>query len=401
MKRSGSTAATTTPARADVRWLVAGQTVCQEGDAPGPMFLVCSGSVRVYRHDPTAPDSPIELARLGPGSVIGEIAAILNQPRNATVEATEATQILELPMHQLGTLTKRQAPLLRVVAHALQDRAGLSPEQLVELAARVGIDLPGQPLELAAPTVRAQKLPVPEHDQTILYPKEVVCPACGTTFSSLIFRTHKEQPNGRASDFHQRYRTPLKPYDYEIWVCPNDLFAALPVDFVALTEPQAAALEDTVAQVILNEMGGVRPEFNVDRTLALRELSLRLALAQYRMRGASPLRLAALLHRLAWCARERGDDTATEQHFLALALSEYKLGYELMGLGNAHEELRVQFLCGELSLRLGDVPGALTWFAQALRHTDLKQFPKWDHMLRDQWVVAREAASTAPRPVSS
>jgi uncharacterized protein (DUF2225 family) len=394
MTRSGPTDTTLPAARADVRWLVAGETVCREGDAPGPMYLVCAGSVRVYRNDPAAPDSPIELARLGPGSVIGEIAPILNQPRNATVEAAEDTQILELPMHKLGTLTKRQAPLLRVVAYALRERAGLDPDQLVELAARVGIDLSAEPLELDQPVVRPRKLPAPEHDRAAIYPKEVICPACGTTFSALVFRTHKEQPSGRATDFHQSYRTPNKPYDYEIWVCPNDLYAALAADFTTLTPTQGAAVDATVEQVVANELGGVRPDFNVDRTLTLRDQALRLALAQYRMRDASPLRLAALLHRLAWCARERGDDAATEQQFLTLALAEYRRGYDATDGSNPQEELRLQYLCGELCLRLGDVSGALTWFAQALRHTDLKKYPKWDRMLRDQWVVARGAKST-------
>jgi uncharacterized protein (DUF2225 family) len=397
MTLTGSTT-TPTPSRADVRWLVAGETVCQEGDPPGPLYLVCKGAVRVYRHDPAAPESPIELAQLGPGSVIGEIASILNQPRNATVEATEPTQILEVPVDRLGTMTRRQAPLLRVVAHALRERAGVSPEQLVELAAKIGVDLNAAPPVVDEPRTPAQQLPPPEHDGAILYPKEMTCPACYSTFSALIFRTHKEQPTERASDFHQSYRTVLKPYDYEIWVCPVDLYAALPADFLTLTAAQSTAIDDTVAQVVENEWGGVRPDFNVDRTLALREQALQLALAQYRMRDASPVRLAALLHRLAWCARERGNDAAIERHFLGLALAEYKTGYESTGVGSPQEELRLQFLCGEISLRIGDVSGALTWFAQALRHPELKKYPKWEHMLRDQWVVAREAGSTTQRP---
>ena len=187
------------------------------------------------------------------------------------------------------------------MAHALRERAGVSQEELVELAAKIGVDLAAAP-PVEDEVVRiAQKLPPPEHDGTILYPKEMTCPGCYSTFSALIFRTHKEQPSDRASDFHQSYRSVLKPYDYEIWVCPVDLYAALPADFLTLTAAQTTAIDESVDRLVRDTFSGARPEFNVDRTLALREQALQLALAQYRMRDASALRLAALLHRLA-CA---------------------------------------------------------------------------------------------------
>ena len=380
----------------DLRWLVAGQVLCREGDAPGPLYVVCAGAVRVYRRDPEAPEGTIELAKLGSGSVIGELAPLLNKPRSATVEAVEATQILEVPARELGSLARRQTPLLRVIAHALSERAGLSPVQITELASRIGLDLPVDALAAAEQAASKRQLPVPEHDHAAVYPKEVTCPVCGTTFSALIFRPHKDQPAERSTDFHHIYRT-QNPYDYEIWVCPTDLNAAMPAEFSALTDAQKEAVPRVVEQVVMTEWQGERPDFNADRSLAMREKSLQLALALYRMRGASPLRLAAVLHRLAWCAREKGD-AEREHEYMALALSCYQRGYEETDLGGAKEELRVQYLCGELSLRLGEVADALNWFAQARRHADLKQYPKWEQMLRDQWVLAREAASKAGVP---
>ncbi|HET6320387.1 MAG TPA: DUF2225 domain-containing protein, partial [Chloroflexota bacterium] len=315
----------------DLRWLVGGQVLCREGDAPGPMYVVCAGAVRVYRRDPEAPERTIELAKLGPGSIIGELAPLLNQPRSASVEAVEATQILEVPVRQLGSLAKRQTPLLRVIAHALSERAGLSATQINELATRIGLDLPVDSLPGASSTESKRHLPAPEHDRAVVYPKEVTCPACETTFSALIFRPHKDQPAERSSDFHQVYRT-QNPYDYEIWVCPTDLYAAMPAEFSALTDAQRAAVAEVVDQVVLSEWQGERPDFNVDRSLPMREKALQLALAIYRMRGASPLRLAAVLHRLAWCARENGD-AEREQEYMALALGCYQRGYEDSDLG--------------------------------------------------------------------
>jgi hypothetical protein len=74
---------------------------------------------------------------------------------------------------------------------------------------------------------------------------------------------------------------------------------------------------------------------------------------------------------------------------LAQALEQYVKAFEGSDLGGIKEELRVQYLCGELNLRLGDVPGAVNWFAQALREPKLKEQPNWERMLREQWSEAR------------
>jgi hypothetical protein len=97
---------------------------------------------------------------------------------------------------------------------------------------------------------------------------------------------------------------------------------------------------------------------------------------------------------MAWCARERGDQ-ATERRWLTEALAAYRAAYEEADLGSGKAELRVQYLCGELALRLGDQATAIDWFARALRHPELKEFPVWERMLRDQWAMARETDASA------
>jgi uncharacterized protein (DUF2225 family) len=108
----------------------------------------------------------------------------------------------------------------------------------------------------------------------------------------------------------------------------------------------------------------------------------------YRMREAPPSRLAAILHRLAWCARERGDAKA-ERSWLSEALEAYRTAFEESDFEGAKDELRVLYLCGELSVRLGETPGALRWFGEALRQSALKDHPNWEKVIRDQWAQAR------------
>jgi uncharacterized protein (DUF2225 family) len=204
---------------------------------------------------------------------------------------------------------------------------------------------------------------------------------------ALTVHARKDLPAHRESDFHNTYRSAYNPYDYELWVCPNDLYAALPVDFPDLHDkhrPQVRSIvEETVAK-----WGGDLPDFTTDRTLDLRQRALELALALYAMRDLPHVRLAAISHRLAWWARERGD-IETEHAWLSRALDHYATAYADEDLGGAKQELRVQYLCGELRLRLGDPDGAVAWFAQAIGHPELKANSHWEQLLRERWAVAR------------
>jgi len=280
-----------------------------------------------------------------------------------------------------------------VIAFALQDRAGLSETEIESIALKLGINLPDEVFDKAPAPESGVSLPVPDHDPTVAYAKALTCPACGARFSTLVIRARKHQPVKQTSDFHQRFLSPFNPYDYELWVCPNDLYAALPPDFGELSDMQRLKVAEVVEGLVVR-WGGERPDFNGERTLRLREQGLELALALYQMRGAAPLRLAAILHRSGWCARERGDSD-TEQGWLSRALEAYSAAYMKSDLDGPKEELRVQYLCGELSVRTGDIPGALRWFEEALRHPALKEHPNWERMIREQWAQARTDGGSA------
>ena len=64
--------------------------VVRQGEAGGTFYLIAAGQVRVLVSE--AGDK--EVARLGPGMFFGEMAVITRQPRSATVETTEATDLI-------------------------------------------------------------------------------------------------------------------------------------------------------------------------------------------------------------------------------------------------------------------------------------------------------------------
>lgn len=367
-----------------IRTLIHGAILCREDDAPGPAYVVLSGRLRVFRRDRRNPTEAEDLGEVGPGSVIGEISAMLEQPRSATVQALSRAEIVEIPTARLPELTRKHSALTRVLVLALQERAGMSAEDINLLTDRLGMDLSTviDQVRTAAQT-GPDALPavVPSYDRTLVYPRSVACPVCGSTFSALMYRPHKAQSADRTSDFQQLYRTAVTPSDYEVWVCPNDLYAALPADFGELAADRIEGIVDVVNDVIATEWDGQRPDFSGDRTPLLRRQSLLLALAIYRHRGARPLRVAGILHRLAWSARENGE-TDAERAWLAQALEAYEAGFQGEGSQTPDEDLRVQYLCGELSRRLGQFSAALTWFGNVLRHPALKHYPRWEPLAR-------------------
>lgn len=69
--------------------LDAGQTLFQKGDAGDALYVILGGSVAVV-------DGDREIALLGRGDMVGEMALISNEPRSATAHATEEASLLRL-----------------------------------------------------------------------------------------------------------------------------------------------------------------------------------------------------------------------------------------------------------------------------------------------------------------
>jgi CRP-like cAMP-binding protein len=81
--------------------VVKGTVLLKEG-APGEsLLIVASGHVRVSKDGN-------DLAKLGPGMVIGEIALITGAPRSATVAAHEDVEYFELDRKDIEALTKQK-----------------------------------------------------------------------------------------------------------------------------------------------------------------------------------------------------------------------------------------------------------------------------------------------------
>lgn len=74
----------------EIRKIQSGEMLFMEGDIGDEMFIVRSGMLRVMKREGS---KMVELARLGPGQMLGEMAVLGNYPRTATVIAVELSQV--------------------------------------------------------------------------------------------------------------------------------------------------------------------------------------------------------------------------------------------------------------------------------------------------------------------
>jgi len=80
----------------ELRWetLPRGAVLMRQGDAGDCLYFVVSGRLRVFgrRED----GGEVEIAEVGPGEAIGEMALLSNEPRSASVDALRDTELLAL-----------------------------------------------------------------------------------------------------------------------------------------------------------------------------------------------------------------------------------------------------------------------------------------------------------------
>jgi EAL domain-containing protein (putative c-di-GMP-specific phosphodiesterase class I) len=96
-----------------------GTVIFREGDRGDCAYIVESGEVRVERR---RGGEAHELARLGPGELLGEMAPIDNLRRSATAVALRDTELTPIPRGQIKELLHSADPMLRLLVRLLLDR---------------------------------------------------------------------------------------------------------------------------------------------------------------------------------------------------------------------------------------------------------------------------------------
>ena len=92
-----------------------GEPVVVEGAVEDHLFVIVAGRIRIHHGDRT-------LTELEPGATVGELAALVPEPRSASATAIERTTLLRLDKPVLDELLADRPVLARGIITALVTR---------------------------------------------------------------------------------------------------------------------------------------------------------------------------------------------------------------------------------------------------------------------------------------
>jgi cAMP-dependent protein kinase regulator len=98
--------------------LEAGQVLFKQGDAGDTLYVISDGSVSVISEGPPR----VTLSKLEENAFFGEVALVTEQPRTATIEAAEETQLLAIDRTVVSELMAEMPGVLPILLRFLRDR---------------------------------------------------------------------------------------------------------------------------------------------------------------------------------------------------------------------------------------------------------------------------------------
>ena len=98
--------------------LVKGEALFHEGDPGDALYVIVEGEVSVQAEGPPR----VEMARLGPGAFLGEVALMTDQPRSATVTAIGDAELLRIDRATLARVLAEHGDILTAVLRFVRER---------------------------------------------------------------------------------------------------------------------------------------------------------------------------------------------------------------------------------------------------------------------------------------
>lgn len=94
--------------------------VVREGEPGDDLYVIYSGAMAVIRA--AGLPAPMEVAKLGPGDIFGEIAYFARAPRSATVRTTATAQAFRFRAQEFAAIMKKNPALADNVRKMAQAR---------------------------------------------------------------------------------------------------------------------------------------------------------------------------------------------------------------------------------------------------------------------------------------
>ena len=103
-----------------VRQVEAGEAIIRQGDFGDSLFVVKSGRLLATMQLPGG--SEIEVGKLEPGQVFGEMSMMTGSPRSATVKSGENCIVVEINKSAMDLLLSKDAGLAERISLLINDR---------------------------------------------------------------------------------------------------------------------------------------------------------------------------------------------------------------------------------------------------------------------------------------
>lgn len=217
------------------------------------------------------------------------------------------------------------------------------------------------------------------------YEKKIECVLCSKSFTTLKVRSRFAISYKTDSDFCPHYRAGnYNPHFYFVNVCPECGFA-----FSEEFSDQFPKGTKEIISVQITEHWTKR-NFGQVRDFQQALESYKLAILAGSLKKEKNAVLAGLCLRLAWLYRSE-NKLEQEKRFMGMALNAYEESFVLSDFaGTSMSELKVLFMIGELSRRLGQHQKAVSYFSKIVQHENAKDEQKMVKMAREQWRVTME-----------
>jgi CRP-like cAMP-binding protein len=122
------------------RNIAASEALFREGDPGDGLFLVISGEINVTKRTPSGEHA---LARLGPGSVLGEMSLVTADARSASGRALVDSRVLHMSAARFRDLLAADSvaahKVLAAIAEVLARRLAAMNGVVLELTAKAGV----------------------------------------------------------------------------------------------------------------------------------------------------------------------------------------------------------------------------------------------------------------------
>lgn len=218
-----------------------------------------------------------------------------------------------------------------------------------------------------------------------LFDKKVICPVCTHSFTTKRLRSRFVRVDKVDTDFLTYYKDEkLNPIFYEISVCPKCGYAFSDM-YSTSFPPNAIDLIKSQISANWNERN-----YSEEREIPEAIATYKLALLSGSLKKEKSVVMAGICLRLAWLYRMTNDEEQ-EFRFIGLALEKYKNSFvESDYIGTQLTEMRLLYLIGELSRRIGEREEAVKNFSRVINHKNRTFETKLVEMAREQWYLIRE-----------